>query len=215
MNSVAEVVLVLKLMTNMAPVAVYFIILGLVNSQSYIHVISARRDWLCLGIVFFPVMFWPVLWFAEAGMIFVSMLALILGTLLFVLFAPGRASGWVVYNCDRDTVRRQLLASLQAVGIECEQRGARIVAHGGQIELAISEFRLLKNVTVSIKGGGEALSSRLGAELERRLGRVNAVPSFSAAAMLVSGTVLLILPLVMMISRIDAFVKVVSDLIPV
>ena len=61
MDTNAQVILVLKLVLNIAPPALYFVILGLVNSQSRPHLISSRNDWLALMVVFFPVLLFPVL----------------------------------------------------------------------------------------------------------------------------------------------------------
>jgi len=214
-ESAGEVILVLKVAMNIAPVALYFIILGLVNSQSRVHVVSVRRDWLGLMLVFFPVLMWPVLWLSSAGWVLWAALALVFGVSVVFLAAPSKWSGWVVYNCDRERVRRELELALKGLGLGCQDGEDRLAVPDRGAELEISEFRLLRNVTVNVNGGDREFSDQVGRALERRMTGLETEPGFSAVGMLVSGTVLLILPLSMMVDHIDAFVKVVSDLIPV
>ena len=215
MNEMGEVILTLKLAMNIAPVALYFIILGLVNSQSRVHVVSARRDWFCLMLVFIPVLLWPVTYLASVGWTWPALLALVLGMVLILLAAPRRRSGWVIYNCDRWRVSAELINGLRHLGFDADRRYDCITTGDENVRLELNEFRLLRNVTVTISGADKALARRLGGELERRLATVESVPSVSAAAMLVSGAALLIVPMSMMVKHFDAFVKVVSDLIPV
>jgi len=215
MNPHSEVIWVLKLGMNIAPVALYFIVLGLVNSQSRVHVISSRRDWLGLMAVFFPVLLWPVMWLAGDGWVFTAVALLFFGVALLVISAPDKRSGWVIYNCNLWRVSAELLASLDHLGINYAVSSEVITVADQGVELELSEFRLLKNVTVKITGGRKWFANALGRELAGRLGDVESEPSMSAAAMLVSGSAMLILPLAIMVRHIDAFVKVFSDFIPV
>lgn len=215
MSSAGEVILVLKIAMNIAPVALYFIILGLVNSQGCVHVVSAKRDWLGLMVVFFPVLFWPVMWLAGMGWAWAAVLLLLAGITMVVISAPDKCSGWVIYNCELDRVVRHLLISLRNLSLDYTLVGGGEIVVSDGMTLQISGLQLLKNVTISVKGGSRRTAGRLGYQLQQRLMALESRPSMSAAAMLVSGTVLLIVPLTMMIGRMDAFVKVVSQFIPV
>jgi len=215
MSPTGEVILVLKIALNIAPVAFYFIILGLVNSQSRVHIVTANRDWVGLMIVFFPVLLWPVMWLAGMGWAWSSVVVLMLGISLFVISAPGRWSGWVVYNCDLACVRSELLACLERVGIDCNLLDGRRIVTADGMQFELSELKLLRNVTINIKHGDRQRVAELGYELQRRLSRLDTAPGLAAAAMLISGTAMLMIPLTMMVGHMDMFVRVVSQLIPV
>ncbi len=215
MDRTGEVVLILKIAMNVAPVAVYFIILGLVNSRSHVHVVTARHDWLNLAIVFFPILIWPALWLANVGWIVSAVLALVAGVAIIVIAGPGKRSGWVIYNCDRHRVMTELTTCLNHLNLDYRCHGYAISIVGHDAGLKLTEFKLLKNVTVGITGRDRQFARKLGIELQSRLSTVTADPPLSAACILVAGVTLLIVPLSMMVNHIDSFVKVFTNLIPV
>ena len=55
-----QVVDVLMLVGNVAPVAIYFLTLGLVNSHSRPYLTTSRSDFLSLTIVLIPLFLWPL-----------------------------------------------------------------------------------------------------------------------------------------------------------
>jgi len=210
-----EVIWVLKLAMNVAPVAMYFMVLGLVNSQSRVHLVSARHDWLALMGVFFPILLWPVLALAGGGWMTPAIAVLAGGIALLLLVAPRKRSGWVIYNCDRRRIANELAASLDAMGLDYQCRGSDIHIRNRPASVALSEFRLLRNVTITVRRAENEFIDALGTQLTERLARVDNEPSLSAAAMLVCGAAMLMIPLSIMVRHIDAFVKVFSDFIPV
>jgi hypothetical protein len=217
MESNAQVILVLKLALNIAPPALYFVILGLVNSQSRPNLITSRRDWLALMVVFFPVMLYPALWLATAGYIFAGSIAIILAMIGIYLSLPRFDSGWVVYNCSRINVIRSLLSAIDDLGLACELRSDnRIYLPVQDIELGLSGLPLLRNTTVSITSGSNASETiqEIEASFRRRLEGIECVMNPSGPAMLLAGTTMLVLPLLMMVHHMDAFVRVVSDFLP-
>jgi hypothetical protein len=217
MDTNAKVILVLKLVLNIAPPALYFVILGLVNSQSRPHLISSRNDWLALMVVFFPVLLFPVLWLASCGYYVMAVLTILIATIILYASLPKSGSGWVIYNCSREHVCHALLAALDKINVEYEISGEdaiRLVKEN--IELRISGLPLLRNTTISVyaENPGAELLRQIETVFDSKLGNIECAINPSGPAMLIAGTSMLILPLLMMVRHMDAFVRVVSDLLP-
>jgi hypothetical protein len=218
MDTNAQVILVLKLALNIAPPALYFVILGLVNSQSRPHVISSRKDWLALIVVFSPVLLFPALWLASGGFFLTGVLAVALAGLGVYFSLPKPQSGWVIYNCSRLEVRRALFSALTEMGIDYEIINPKLI-HLPQyrMDLSFSSLPLLKNTTITVHSfqSREELIDQIENCLRGNLDGVENALNPSGPAMLIAGSSMLILPLLMMVRHIDAFVRVVCDLLPV
>ena len=130
---------------------------------------------------------------------------------------PKSGSGWVIYNCSREHVCKSFLAALDKIGVEYELCGSDLIRlPKEEVELQFSGLPLLRNTTVSVCA--EKIDPELIRQIETavdwRLSRVECTLNPSGPAMLVAGTTMLILPLLMMVQHMDAFVRVVSDLLP-
>lgn len=216
MDPHSQVIWILKLAMNIAPVALYFMILGLVNSQSRVHVVTLRNDWLAMMMVFLPVLMWPVMFLAGAGWQLGAMLTLIGGVGILKLSAPPVSSGWVLYNCTLATVRTAMIETLDRLAIGWKVADDRTLMLDGDRRIELNDFPLLKNVTVKIHADDAALlADRLGHTLSQRLEPVVSQPPLSASAMLLCGAAMLIIPLSLMVQHFDAFVKVFCDFIAV
>ncbi len=218
MDTNSQVILVLKLALNIAPPALYFVILGLVNSQSRPHLISSRSDWVTLISVFCPVLLFPAMWLAAGGHYLTGLLAVAIVALGVYFSLPRPRSGWVVYNCSRIRLFEALVAALSRGGIEfqvVDSQQIRLPRH--QVDLKLSGMPLLKNMTISVISQDEqgVLTAQLERHLRDQLDEVETNVNPSGPALLVTGTSMLILPLLMMVRHMNAFVRVVSDLWPV
>ena len=69
----------LQVIINLAPIAVYFLVLGLVNSLARPMLVDARSDFLVLTLVFVPVMVWPVPFLVGNGLWWVVLVGLTIG----------------------------------------------------------------------------------------------------------------------------------------
>jgi hypothetical protein len=217
MDTNEQVILVLKLVLNIAPPALYFVILGLVNSQSRPHLISSRNDWLALTVVFLPVILFPVFWLAATGLYAMAVMTILLAVVVLYASLPKSGSGWVIYNCSREHVCNVLLKSLDKIGIDYEINTAELICLPKEgVELRISGLALLRNTTISIyaENPESEVLQRLEKVFNAQLGNVECAMNPSGPAMLIAGTSMLILPLLMMVRHMDAFVRVVSDLFP-
>jgi hypothetical protein len=205
---------VLMLVGNVAPIALYFLVLGLVNSHSRPCLITARSDFIALTSALLPVLLWPLpalaggyLWWMLAGGFLVT------GTLFFLLL-PGADSGFVIYNISEARAERLLAESLGRLGLAGHWEGAAWRSACGRMTVHLRKFGLLRNVTVAIEGSPPpAFAGELAGELERRLRGVAQLPSSMGACLVMVGVGLLILPMWMVGRHIQDLVDAMSHLL--
>ena len=83
---------------------------------------------------------------------------------------------------------------------------------GGSVDL--SAFRMLRNVTVRLRGGDEMLARRFEAGLERELSAVRVEAAPMAVAMLLVAVAMMVTPLTLVAHRADEIVRLLTDLLP-
>lgn len=216
MDITQEAILVIKLAVYIAPPALYFVILGLVNSQGRAHVISGRSDWLCLMAVLFPILICPTVWLGQGGRWYL-LAGLSVGWVVFLwLSTPGELSSLVVYNTTEARCRRTLQTVLKALGIPFYQQGKVVILPQHDVRITFNSVSVLRNVTIRFAGPLQQhrqMLCQLREQLAGRLWHMQTVPVLGAAGMLIAGTIMLILPLLMMVRHMDALVRLVSDLL--
>jgi hypothetical protein len=225
MGATDQPVFLLQVLVNLVPPAAYFLILGLVNSSSHPILISGRRDFLALVIVFLPLIVWPLP--ALVGLLshlgWWSWLVLgggvVLISLAFRRLLPGRWQSWVIYNISEAQCRGLLRGVLREMHLDCEDDesngGLRVPA--GDLRMSFGSFPLLRNVSLQvepIEGGlNEPLLAEVIGRLRCRLGELALLPSTGGACLLLIGVVLLALPLCMMSRHVGVIVDMVTRLL--
>ena len=115
-----QVVDVLLLVGNVAPIALYFLFLGLVNSHSRPYLITSRSDFISLTIVLVPLLLWPVPMFVQSGLWWMLAVRVVLAGGAFFWLLPSPPAGFVAYNiaeaqCPR--MREDSVAALRWPGL--------------------------------------------------------------------------------------------------
>ena len=87
----------LLLFLNVAPIALYFLFLGLVNSHARPHRVSSRADFVALTSVMVPVLFWPVPALVVSGLWWLMILEVAAATWAFLHLLP-RRHGMVLHR---------------------------------------------------------------------------------------------------------------------
>ncbi|MBN2559886.1 MAG: hypothetical protein JXQ75_03025 [Phycisphaerae bacterium] len=210
-----QVVDVLMLVGNVAPIAMYFLVLGLVNSHSRPYLITSRADFVALTCPLVPVLLWPVPTFVRSGMAWLLLLGLLLAAVLFVWMLLTTGTGFVIYNISEARCIRLLEAALRHLGVSGSWTGRTWQDDAGRITIHLRKFALLRNVTLHIETDGShaaRLVPELGAELDRRLASVAQLPSTMGACLVLIGVGLMILPLWMVGRHIHDIVDAMSNL---
>lgn len=192
------------------PVAVYFLVLGLLNSRRHPQLLSGRQDFsllmsalgpifVLLVVNYVGVSFWSVLGSAAAVAATVALLA------------PRRRS-WVIYNMPPDNAVDTIEKVLRAAGLDPRRTGAGLRIRDDAF-VEVGGFGLLRNVSVRLRGGGEDLAGRIGTELSKHLKSVPAETSPTATAMLLVATAMLVLPLTLAAHHVPELVRILTDLL--
>ena len=195
------------------PVAVYFFLLGLLNSQPRPQLVSGRSDFILLNAALFPIFIVPVLGYLHASGW--AVVAVIGGLLAAVtLLAPRRGVSWVIYNIAMPDALRAIERALRQMGEPFQRRGRSLRLGRRDVRLRLTGMPLLRNVTVSANGED---AKAFGREFEARFGgQLGAVPAGAnpmAVTFLLIATAMLVTPLGLFADRMPEMVRLITDLV--
>lgn len=208
-----QVLDVLMLVGNTAPIALYFLVLGLVNSHSRPYLISSRADFLALTSVLVPVLLWPLPALASSGMTWLLVLCLVPAAGLFTWMLVTTGTGFVVYNVSEARCLRLLEEALRGLGLTGRWNGQTWRDDAGTVAVHVRRFALLRNVSLHVEkrdAPAGRFGRELGAELDRRLSSVAQLPSTMGACLVLIGVGLMILPMWMVGRHIHDLVDAMS-----
>jgi hypothetical protein len=206
---------VLMLVGNVAPIAIYFLVLGLVNSHSRPYLITSRADFVALTCALTPVLLWPVPTFVRSGMTWLLLVGLLVAGGLFTWMLVTTGRGLVIYNISQAMCVRLLEAALRRVGLRGVWNDQTWEADNGLMSIHLRRFALLRNVTLHFEvrdPQAAPLVDELGAELDRGLGSVAQLPSTMGACLVLIGLGLMIVPMWMVGRHIQDLVDAMSHL---
>lgn len=196
-----------------APIAVYFLLLGLVNSHARPCLVSSRTDFVSLTIVMAPLLIAPMPALANRSLWWLLALELVLAAWAFFAMLPGKSDGWVIYNISSRRGRAAIDAALHDLGWSGHWKGNSWKGERG--ELTLSSVPLLRNVTIHTRWLTARSAGRLDEldrAIQRRLSRIEQLPSTTGACLLVLGVALLAMPIWMMGRHIQDVVEAVAHL---
>lgn len=210
-----QVVDVLMLVGNIVPIALYFLILGLVNSHSRPCLITSRSDFLTLTCVLLPVLLWPVPEFVRGRMYGPLAGLLLLAIVIFYYMLPKRNAGFVIYNISRRRCADLLDQALTRLHLTGRMNDDVWLADDGSLRIELREFSLLRNVAIHFEPTDaecELLVPVIGHEIDRRLSTISQLPTNMSAGMVLAGVTLLILPMWMVSRHVDDLVDAMLHL---
>ena len=192
-----------------APVALYFLVLGLLNSRPHPQLLTGRLDFAILTIAICPLFLLPLwswlgfsIWFALAGGLIVGAGALLL--------AP-RGRSWVIYNVRAAEARAAVAGALRRMGLEV--RDSEGLFDLGAARVQVGAFPPLRNATVRLHGGDRELAGRFERALWDVLRSCEVQTSPMAVSLLLVAATMLVAPLAMMAHRVPEIVRLLSDLL--
>ena len=217
MDNAQQVVVLLKVFLLVGPLSLYFMVLGLLNSQPAPRLIDARRDFLLLTAAAGPLLLVPAATMLRQGGGLWLLPLLAVTVAIMQLLLPRRHSGWVIYNLARPRARVLVERCLRELGwsygpadggFEVPQRGLRI---------RFSTPPVLRNVTCHLNFDREAdpaeTAALLRSRLERAVARQQLLPSLAGSCLMMLGIGTMLLPLWMMSRHSDAIAEVVTRLL--
>ncbi|UCD27311.1 MAG: hypothetical protein JSV03_09265 [Planctomycetota bacterium] len=217
LNSADEVVFVLHLALVLGPLAVYFLGLGLVNSQARPCLVNARTDFVLLAIAVIPVVICPLVVIVELGRQWLAVGVVIVVGGLFYWMLPSRDAGWVIYNIDPQRCRHLLKHVCRQLGWDVEEDSAALRIEPVGLIVNMSILPWLRNVTLSVckKTGGKGGSAHVDLirGFHREIQTESMLPSPAGASLVIVGGALLGLPMWYLFHHMDAVVVVVRRIL--
>lgn len=216
MDTADQVVFVLQLILVVGPLAVYFLGLGLVNSQAHPCLVNARADFVLLTVAFLPVLIGPILFLIQHDCFWLAAAVLAAIVALFRLLLPSRHSAWVIYNVSSEQCSRLLERACRRLGWALAPTGDRWVISPAELTVTVSGLPWLRNVTIRIHTGSlaaDAQRHRLIAALEAEIQREAMLPSPMGASLVLIGASLLGVPMWYLFHHMDAIVDVVRHIL--
>ena len=192
------------------PVAAYFLVLGVVNSRPRAQLLTARQDFALLMGALAPLLLTPVWALLGANPGNWVVLAMMVAGVAFVL-AP-RPGSWVIYNISDRRARLLVEAAMEQIGLaSSNSEGCLELGQGRSVR--ISEFALLRNVSIRTRGLDERQQQAVQQALSRQLEAVEAPPHPMAAAMLLVAAFMMAAPLALVAREAPQIVRLISDLL--
>ena len=218
-----QVVFVLQVALALGPLAVYFLGLGLVNSQAKPVLASARADFILLTTAFAPVICWPTIALVQQGRLGMAAAVVAAVAGLFWYLVPTRTGGWVIYNISPEAVA-------EVIRRTCRRHGWTFAGHPERDEdctveplglrLTAHSMPWLRNVTIQLARPltglalDPAVARQFASALAGELGRESMLPSPTGASLVVLGAGLLGMPMWYLFRNMDAIVDVVRRILP-
>ncbi|MFW6154049.1 MAG: hypothetical protein ACOC95_02435 [Planctomycetota bacterium] len=209
-----QVDIALRVAVVAIPVAVYFLILGLLNSGRRPQMLSERLDFAVLVAAIAPLWIAPLLRWLAAGPL-VTLAATVGITAVLAWAATRQRHGWVIYNIDAAAALQIIAQALSSADLEHRRRDDGFTLTDGPT-MKVLPFPLLRNVSISIEdpaGARRADLKRFEAELARRLGRKEVQASPAAVTFVLISTAMIVAPMVLLADRMPEMVRLLTDLV--
>ena len=217
MIDIDNAILTLKVIGTVAPIAVYFLTLGVVNSQASPRLVSGRWDFIVLTGIFLPALFWPIATlYSSIGWQAVLVLALAAGLALRAML-PHPWKQWVIYNADTPRVADAIRRALDGLGWRYQREGETVFALPDlRMKVEVGGLGLLNAVNLHIQTDARnpedaELASLIGA-IEVSLRRYQLLPTAAGLFLVLIGASLMIVPMWLMTRHMRDIVEAIGRL---
>jgi len=211
MGHLPELSVSLRIATVVVPVALYFLILGLLNSRRRPQLLRGRRDFALLIVALCPLFVLPVLHWSGGSWLALAAAGAAAGGVFALLSPP--ADSWVVYNVTPAQAVQAVGDALRAAGLDFSGRDGAFDLTGGAATVQVSPFPLLRNVSIRMTGADRRASGRFEAALARQLGGISAETTPMAMALLLVAAAMLVAPLAMVAPRAGEIVRILTGML--
>jgi len=210
MIGIGDLGLSLRTIMVVVPVALYFLVLGLLNSRPRPQLLRGRRDFLLLVMALGPVFAMPVLHWVQDPWPGLAAAAAAVACGLVVLAPP--AASWVVYNIPPAAAARIVGEALRAAGLTpAQDHGAFRLSDGAEVHL--SAFPFLRNVSIRMTGAPPGAAERFERALAERIEAVPAETTPMAMALLLVAAAMLVAPLAMAAPQAGEIVRILTGML--
>lgn len=202
----------IQLATVVVPVAIYFLILGLLNSRHQPQLLSGRQDFALLAIALSPLVVLPIV--SYLGTTLTALCLVILALAGAVGALSPRGANWVVYNMQPQEARNIIACALRSLGLSFDATEDGFSLADGRSRVHISGFPLLRNVSIRLVDSDTQLGRRFETALVKNLAHCRCETSPMAMGLTLVATTMLVAPLMMAAQHMPQIVRVLTDLVP-
>jgi len=199
----------MRVATVMAPVAGYFFVIGMLNTRRRPQILTGRLDFSLLMLALCPGFVLPML--SSFGLSPLAATSLIVSISAGVwIFGPGERN-WVIYNLSPGQADRVLRNAMDEMGWKYRITSGGYSVDEHKINLKVSGFWILHNVSVQLIGGSDKICCDFARELGSAVARRSARPQAMAVAMLLVAVGMLVAPLALVAHRVPEIVRLLAD----
>jgi hypothetical protein len=193
------------------PVALYFLVLGLLNSRRRPQLLTARQDFILLIVALCPLVLLPLLGWLD--MSWAGALAATAALAGGVALAAPRGHAWVIYNIPSHQAQEVVERALRSLHADFAPAPGGFRVADGNTAVKITAFAPLHNVSIRLADSDAAFARRFEQAVGQTLAACEAPVSPMAVTLLLVATTMLMAPLAMMAQRVPELVRLLSDLI--
>jgi hypothetical protein len=214
---VDNAILTLKVIGTIAPIAVYFLTLGVVNSQASPRLVSGRWDFIVLTGIFLPAFLWPIATLSSSmGWQAVAVLALAGGLGLRAML-PHPWQQWVIYNADTPRAADAIRRALDGLGWRYLREGETVFSLPDlRMKVEVGGLGLLNAVNLHIhtdaRNAEETEVASLIGAIEVSLRRYQLLPTAAGLFLVLIGAGLMIGPMWLMTRHMRDIVETIQRL---
>jgi hypothetical protein len=200
----------IQIATVVVPVAVYFLVLGLLNSRRHPQLLAGRTDFALLIAALSPLFVLPVLAYVGTSPVAILLAVAVVAGLILLLAPRGHA--WVIYNLAQGEAKKTVAAAMRRLDVPVEEAAGGFHLPEERAFVQVGGFPLLRNVSIRLRGGGADLAGRLESALSATLGSMRAEPNPAGVSMLLVATGMLIAPLTLLARDVPEIVRLLTDI---
>ena len=201
----------LRITMVVVPVALYFLILGLLNSRPGPQLLRGRSDFVLLVVALAPLFALPVVQWVQSSWVALAAVLAAAAAALAALAPP--ASSWVIYNISAAEAAEAVGQALRSAGLEFQREGACFRLTGRQAAATLSSFPLLRNVSVRLSGCDRPTAGRFESALAGRQRFLSAETTPMTMALLLVATAMLVAPLLLVAPRAGEIVRILTGML--
>ena len=200
----------LRIATVVAPIALYFFLLGYLNTRNRPQLLTGRQDFALLTIALSPLAISPLLHYLDGGALTLLTIATLV-VLAILVFSP-RGRTCVIYNLTCEQARSTIVETLARMGHSASITPNGVDLKDGKI-VEVTTFPFLRNVTLRLLGGEDAFWMDFENRLHDRLRRVTTEPRPMAVSLLLVATAMIVAPLVLVVEHVPEIVRILTDMV--
>ncbi len=200
----------MRITTSIVPVAVYFLVIGLLNSRRHPQLVNGRTDFTMLLAAICPNFAFPLLDQFQMGL---PLMAGGVGVFVGAIWLLGSVGSrtLVIYNLSIEEAMCAIESTLGSMGVEFQAGSDSYQLKNCDSEIRLSGFPMLRNVSMRFVGGSYDFVRNFQSQLEYSLNRVEVQTSPMAAGLLLVATAMLSVPMALMAHRVPEIVRLLAD----